>query len=188
MTARKETPKPGLVAVARIADAFGVRGEVKLKSFTEDPLDCAAYGPVAFADGTGAFALIAPRRHGEAVVAKTDPVFQREHWLALKGRDLFVPRERLPDDLDEDEAYVEDLIGRPVVHVDGRALGVVRAVPNFGAGDLLEVQPDGLPSFYLPFSEAAGVSVSETAVTVDPHEDYLPDALQRQPSDGTTKR
>ena len=185
----KTGAKP-LIAVARIIGAFGVRGEVKLKSYTEAPLDCAAYGPVFDKTGGALFAFSGVRKHGESVIAKTEPVFQREHWLDMRGTELFIPREALPDLDEEDDAYVEDLVDLRVTHTDGRALGRVKAIENFGAGDLLDVQPETGPSFYIPYSEDVVLSVDleQRAITVDPHEDYLPEGLQRHSSDDGTKR
>lgn len=176
-----------LIVVAQIAGAFGVKGEVKVRSFTEDPEACFAYGPLM--DESGAV-ILTPERHRPlkdlfGVIAKEN--LQREGWEALKGTNLHVPREALPEP-DIDEFYVIDLIGCAVIHEDGRALGKVRNVPDFGAGSLLEITPQTGTSFYLPFDpeNAPEVDLAARRITVAPDEALLPEALQRQPSDGGT--
>lgn len=180
-------PREDLIVVAQIAGAFGVKGEVRVRSFTEDPEACFEYGPLMDEAGK---VILTPRRHRPlkdvfGVVAEEQ--LQREEWEALKGTDLYVPRDVLPAP-DEDEFYIVDLIGCSVVHEDGRELGVVRNVPDFGAGSLLEITPSTGAGFYLPFDaeSAPGVDLDARRITVAPDEALLPEALQRQPSDGGT--
>ncbi len=182
--------KPQLVVVAQIAGAFGVKGEVKVRSYTAEPDACFAYGPLLNEQGE---IVLTPTRTRPlkdlfGVIAK-EPL-QREGWEALKGTLLYVPRDALPKTDDEDgEFYVIDLIGCDVVHADGRRIGRIKDVPDFGAGDLLEIVPDGGgPSFYLPFDDANTPSVDLAAklVTVAHEEELLPETLQRQADDGGT--
>jgi 16S rRNA processing protein RimM len=175
---------PRLVVVAEIAGAFGVRGEVKLRSFTANPAACLGYGPLLDQAGGVLLTPVRGRPHGELIVVEAREVRTREDWEALKGAALHVPRSALPEP-DEDEVYVADLIGCAVEHVDGRALGVVRAVHNFGADDLLEVAGEAGACF-LPFTRAAApeVDLAGRRVRVDPDEALLPEPLQRQPDEG----
>lgn len=181
---------PNLIVVAQLVGAFGVKGEARVRSFTVDPEACFGYGPLL--DEAGAVVLT-PLKHrplndGYGVATRENR--QREEWEALRGTLLHVPREAMPA-LAEDEAYVADLIGMAVAHVDGRALGVVVGAPNFGAGDLIEVKPETGPSFFLPFTHAVtpDVDIAARIVRVDPDEALLPDALQppqRQDGEGGT--
>ncbi len=176
-----------LIVVAQIAGAFGVKGEVRVRSFTEDPEACFSYGPLLDEAGE---VVLTPVRHRPlkdvfGVVAKQ--ALEREAWEALKGTNLHVPRAALPAP-EDDEFYVVDLLGCEVVHADGRRLGVVRNVPDFGAGSLLEITPEQGPSFYLPFGgeDAPEVDLAARRIIVGVADELLPDALQRQPSDGGT--
>ncbi|MEM1139638.1 MAG: ribosome maturation factor RimM, partial [Pseudomonadota bacterium] len=150
-----KTPR---VCVAAIAGAFGVRGEVRLKTFTEDPMAIASYGPLSDEAGRHSFAVKGPRTAKGGLVARLAGVNSREEAEALKGTRLYVPRDRLPDP-GEEEYYHADLIGLAVRDLDGKTLGHVKAVFDFGAGDLLEVHVSGAPRTQLiPFSQA-GVPV-----------------------------
>lgn len=144
--------KPKLIVVAQIAGAFGVKGEVRVRSFTDDPEACFAYGPLM---DEGGKVVLTPVRHRAlndlfAVTAKEQ--LQREAWEAMRGTLLHADRAALPA-AEEGEVYVSDLIGLRVAHVDGRELGIVKSVQNFGAGELIEVQPPSGASYLLPFTE-----------------------------------
>ncbi|MFM8819252.1 MAG: ribosome maturation factor RimM [Phenylobacterium sp.] len=143
-----------LILVGRIAGAFGVRGEVRVTSFTADPLALAGYRDLRRADGSPAPALLAARPVKGGLVARAAGVETREQAEALRGLKLHVPRQALPPP-DEDEFYLADLVGMRVETTDGRVLGAVRGVQDFGAGDILEVKPEGAPSFWLPFTREA---------------------------------
>lgn len=176
-----------LIAVAQIAGAFGVKGEVRVRSFTDDPEACFAYGPLM--DDKGEVVLtpvkVRPLNEGFGVTAK-EPL-QREAWEAMRGTLLHARREAMPE-ADEGEFYVSDLIGMAVVHVDGRALGRVAAVHNFGAGELIDVKPEAGANFLLPFTEDVfpEIDLGSGVLKADPAEELLPEALQRQSSDGRT--
>lgn len=179
--------KPRLIVVAQIAGAFGVKGEVRVRSFTADPEACFDYGPLL--DAAGAV-LLSPMSHrplneGFGVMAKEKR--QREAWEAMKGTLLHVPRDHLPA-AEADEVYVEDLVGLAVVHIDGRRLGEIAAVHNFGAGDLIEVRPEAGPSFLLPFTHAVfpETDLAGGQLIASPAEDLLPASLQRQSGEGGT--
>ena len=142
-----------LVCVGAIAGSFGVRGEVRLKSFCADPEAIAAYGPVYTADGRR-FELRLTRPVAGGLGAHLSGVTTREAAEALKGPQLFVPRDRLPAPAD-DEFYHADLIGLTVQDPGGAVLGRVTAVHNHGAGDLLEIAAPGRKApLLVPFTRA----------------------------------
>ncbi len=121
-------------------------------------------------DGAPALTLQGGRLHKGALVTRAPEITSKEAADALRGLELYAPREAFAAPEDEDEFYLADLIGLDVRHVDGAALGVVRAVHNFGAGDLLEIAPPQGASYYLPFTRAAvpEVSLAEGVIVVDP--------------------
>ena len=143
------------VCVARLGAAHGVRGEVKLWSFTADPGAVATYGPFETADGR-AVEIEALRPAKEFFVARLKGVADRDAAERLRNAELFVPRERLPAPEDSDEFYHADLIGLAVVDASGVALGSVVALHNFGAGDIVEVRrAESRDTVMLPFTQAA---------------------------------
>ncbi|MBO0756793.1 MAG: ribosome maturation factor RimM [Bradyrhizobiaceae bacterium] len=129
------------VCIARIGAAHGVRGEVKLWPFTDDPMAVTRYGELRADDGR-AFEIEAVRSGKDFLVARLKGIRDRSAAEQLRNVDLYVPRDRLPELADE-EYYHADLIGLGVEDHDGTALGRVTAVHNFGAGDLLEIRPTG---------------------------------------------
>lgn len=163
-----------LIVVAQLLGAFGVKGEARVRSFTDDPEAFLDYGPLLDAQGKVVLTPVSSRPLNEGYGVTTEEKVQREHWEDLRGTLLHVPREALPD-ADDDEVYVSDLIGLDVVHVDGRALGRIVGAPNFGAGDLIEVKPEAGPSLLLPFTREIIVEVDLAArvVRVKPDEAYL---------------
>lgn len=158
------------VCLGAIAGAYGVRGEVRLKSFCAVPEDIAAYGPLETEDGDRRFDI----RLGQAVKAgfsaRLSGVASKEAADALKGKRLYAPRERLPA-LAEDEYYHADLIGLSVFDTGGILLGEVRAVHDHGAGDLLEIaSPGASATVLLPFTREAvpTVDVATGRLIADP--------------------
>lgn len=142
------------VCVAAIAGAFGVKGEVKLRSFTAVPADCASYGPLYDEKGV---LVLTPQSHRlvkKAIAVSAPEVKTREEAEALKSTKLFILRSALPDP-DEDEFYFTDLIGLEVKSTAGQRMGKVIAVHEFGAGDMLEIKPKEEASFYHPFTKIA---------------------------------
>jgi len=121
-------------------------------------------------DGAPALTLQGGRLHKGALVTRAPEITSKEAADALRGLELYAPREAFAAPEDEDEFYLADLIGLDVRHVDGVALGAVRAVHNFGAGDLLEIAPPQGASYYLPFTRAAvpEVRLAEGVIVVDP--------------------
>ena len=141
-----------LILVGQVAGGFGVRGEVRVTAFTADPLALKAYGPLLRADGSVGLTLTTARAAKGAVIGRAKEIETKEQADALRGLKLFVPRERFPAP-DEDEVYVADLIGLEARDPDGRVLGRVKAVQNFGASDMLEITPaEGGQTWYLPFT------------------------------------
>jgi 16S rRNA processing protein RimM len=167
------------VCIGVIAGAHGVRGQVRVKSFTAEPQDVTAYGPVTDASGARQFDLRITGAARGMMLAKIDGVGDRDAADMLRGTELYVDRERLPDP-DEDEFYYADLIGLDVVSTDGKALGTVRAMHNFGAGDMIELENGSGKTELLPFTAAvvASVDLAAGVVTIDPpHEIFVrPDA------------
>jgi 16S rRNA processing protein RimM len=141
------------VCIAQIGAAHGVRGEVRLKAFTQDPLGVTRYGPLETEDGK-LIEIEAARPVKDMLVARLKGVTDRDAAEALKNIRLYVAREKLPRPAD-DEFYYADLVGLAAVNADGEAIGTVKAVHNFGAGDLLEIEPAaGGATMMLPFTEA----------------------------------
>jgi 16S rRNA processing protein RimM len=141
------------VCVARIGAAHGVRGAVKLWTFTEDPLAVKDYGPLMTKDGARQFEVTHVREAKDHLVATLKGVTTREDAQRLNGLELYVPRDRLPE-TDEDEYYHADLIGLAAVNADDEPLGRVVAIHNFGAGDIIEIAPAKGATMLLPFTNA----------------------------------
>ncbi|RAK67261.1 ribosome maturation factor RimM [Phenylobacterium kunshanense] len=145
-----------LIQVGRVAGAFGVRGEVRITSFTADPVALLDYRDLKREDGAPALTLLAGRPAKGGIVARAKEIETREQAEALRGLKLFIPRSTLPETDDEDEFYVTDLIGLAVETPEGEPLGAIRSVQDFGAGDLLEIlPPEGGATWYLPFTKEA---------------------------------
>jgi 16S rRNA processing protein RimM len=140
--------------VGEIGAAQGLKGEVRLRSYTGNPAAIGSYGP--FENENGAhIELDEVRATPKGIVACIKGVTTRQDAEALKDAKLYVPRARLPAQ-GEDEWYHADLIGLQVVDREGKRLGTVSAVLNFGAGDIIEVAPEGSgESLLVPFTEAA---------------------------------
>ena len=157
------------VVVGAIAGSFGVRGEVRLKSFCAEPADIAKYSPLLSEAGQSYdLKLGKPIKGGFA--AKLSGVMTKEQADGLRGVRLTAPRERLPN-LPDDEFYHADLIGLTVVDTGGAVLGRVKAVFDHGAGDILEIAAGG-DTVLLPFTRAAVPTVDLTAqkIVADPPE------------------
>lgn len=144
-----------LILLGAIAGAFGVRGEVRVRSFTADPEAILRYGPLLDADGALVLTPLSARPVKDGLAITSREVKSREAAEALRNTGLHVPRALLPS-LDEEEYYHVDLIGCRVEALDGTVLGEVRAVPNFGAGDLLDVRlAAGGRQWFVAFTKTA---------------------------------
>ena len=160
------------ICVGAISGAYGVRGEVRVKSFCATAEDIEQYSPLTSDDGTRSFhlALIRPAKGG--FVARIAEVATKEEADALKGTQLFANRDQLPS-LPDDEFYHADLIGLSVFDTGGVLLGQVKSVLDHGAGDLLEIQrPATSETVLLPFTMAAVPTVDLAAgrIVADPPE------------------
>lgn len=159
-----------LICVGSIGGAFGVQGEVRLKSFTAEAEAIADYAPLTTEDGSREFDVVVTRSIKNGLAARLSGVVTKEDADALKGTQLFAPRDRLPE-LPEDEFYHTDLIGLEVRDTGGTVLGNIKSVQNNGADDLLEIFGPGLKNtVLLPFTKAAVPTVDLTAgrVIADP--------------------
>jgi 16S rRNA processing protein RimM len=157
------------VLVGAIAGAHGVRGQVRIKSFTDDPAAVAAYGPLSDESGHRQFMLRIIGQTKGGVIACIDGVVDRTAAEALRGLRLYVPRAALPA-TGADEYYRVDLIGLEAELADGSKFGRIVDVQNYGAGDVLEIErPDGGTEL-LPFADriVPVVDVAARRVVVDP--------------------
>lgn len=151
----EDAAAPGLVLVGRFGAPQGVRGAVRVQSFTADPLSVGAYGVLTDAGGSRAFRLASLRPlRKDLLVATVEGVGNRDAAAALTGIALFARRENLPAP-DEDEVYVADLLGITATDEAGAPVGIIIAVPNHGAGDMLEISPpDEGETLLVPFTQA----------------------------------
>ncbi|MGK7752865.1 MULTISPECIES: ribosome maturation factor RimM [unclassified Roseovarius] len=161
------------ICVGAVAGAFGVRGELRLKSFTATPEDIATYGPVTSEDGSQSFSItLTGQATKGALIARLSGVATKEQADALRGLRLFVERDRLPA-LPDDEYYHADLIGLEVFDTGGTLLGRVKSVQNHGASDILEIHGPGLKAtVLLPFTVEAvpTVDLASGRIIADPPE------------------
>jgi 16S rRNA processing protein RimM len=163
------------ICVARIGAAHGIKGEVKLWSFTADPASVKDYGPLESEDGTLRFEIEAVRPAKNHLVARLSGVRDRAAAERLTNMRLYVPRERLPVPA-PDEFYHADLIGLRAESRDGAELATIVAIHDFGAGDLLELRPAGASSTVLMPFTAATVPVVDIAggrIVIDPPQDLF---------------
>jgi 16S rRNA processing protein RimM len=155
------------ICVAAIAGAQGVRGAVRIKSFTEDPAAIGALSGLADEHGRPVRLTVSETR-GDRLIARIEGVGDRDAAQALKGTRLYIPRAALPDAA-EDEFYHADLIGLAVETLDGTVLGAVKAMHDFGAGDIVEITGDD-GAFLMPFNSASvpHVDLAGRRMVVDP--------------------
>ena len=146
------TTTPLLILVGQVGGAFGVKGEVRITAFTQTPLALLDYRDLKREDGAPALTLLSGRAAKAGLVARVKEIATPEQADALRGLRLYVARDVLPEP-DEDEFYLADLIGLEARDPTGVVIGRVKAVQNFGAGDLLEIQPATPgPSWWLAFT------------------------------------
>ena len=158
------------ILVGQVAGAFGVRGEIRITAYTEDPLTLLHYRLLTREDGSPALTLRTARAVKGGVIGRAAEVASKEAADALRGLRLYVPREALPPP-EEDEFYLADLIGLSAATPDGEPLGQVKAVHDFGAGDVLELDPGrGRPTRLIPFTREAvpEVKIAERRIVVVP--------------------
>ena len=158
------------ICVGAIAGAYGVHGDVRLKSFTADPLAIADYVPLTTEDGATSFTFEISRPIKGGYAARFAGITTKEQADALRGTRLYAARDQLPS-LPDDEFYHADLIGLEVVDTGGQVLGHVKSVQNHGAGDLLEIHgPNLKTTALLPFTREAVPTVDLNAgrIVTDP--------------------
>lgn len=158
------------IVVAQILGAHGVHGRVKLKSFTAEAEAVFGYGALSDAGGGRTFTVRKTGTGKDHFLAEVEGVRSKEAADALRGTLLHVDRDRLPDTADEDEFYHADLIGLPVETTGGEPFGTVRAIFDFGAGDVLEIDHTSGKTVHLPFTrtEVPVVDVRNGRVVVAP--------------------
>ena len=159
------------VVVAQFAGTHGVRGDFKIRSFTEDPSSAFTYGPLSTKNGKKLSPRVIRETKPAVFLCRDETITTPEACAEFKGALLTVPRTELPD-TEEDDYYIDDLIGLEARASDGSVLGRVKAVPNYGAGDIVEVAgTDGL--ILVPFTEqdVPAVVVAEGYITIVPPED-----------------
>jgi len=154
--------KADLICVAKIGAAHGVRGEVKLWPFTEDPLAVLDYGPLTTKDGARQFEVLRARVAKDHLVATLKNVATRNDAEGINGIELYIARDQLPD-TNDGEYYHADLIGLRAIDNAGQSIGTVTAIHNFGAGDIIEIAPANGPSLLLPFTNAVVPTVDIAA-------------------------
>ena len=161
-----------LISVGVIIGAHGIRGEVKLKSFTADPQAVANYGPLQSATGE-IFEITKLKPATVDFIATLKNVTDRNRSEALKGTELLINRSQLPN-TSGDEIYMHDLIGTSVYGANDGLVGVIVGFENFGAGDLMEVKVEGhSETVLIPYTKKFIISASVEKVVVDLPEDYL---------------
>lgn len=165
-----------MILMGAIAGVHGVRGEVKVKSFTADPLAVTAYGPLYDESGRK-FELKLTQKAAKdtIVVAKIEGISDRNAAEALKGKRLYAPREALPALDDATEFYATDLIGLAVEDRGGRSLGKVVDVADYGAGDILAIAGGAEGDFELPFADrfVPVVDLAAAKIVVDLPDDFF---------------
>ena len=174
------------VCVGVVGAARGLRGEVRVRSYTADPDAIATYGTLSDEAGKRQFRMRVVGHHKGQLIARFDGVEDRTAAEALNGVRLFLPREALPEPEDEEEYYHVDLIGLAAETVDGSPLGRVRGVEDYGAGDVLDVvDPEGR-SVLVPFTRAVVpvVDLEGGRLVVDPPPGLLEDPDESKDSTG----
>jgi len=159
-----------LVCVGAIVGSFGVRGEVRVKSFCAIPEDIETYSPLLSEDGQKSYSIALTGSVKNGFTARLGGVSAKEQADEVRGLRLYTKRDQLPS-LPDDEYYYADLIGLDVLDTGGTILGQVKSVLNHGAGDLLEIHGPNLKTpVLLPFTLAAvpTVDLSSGRVIVDP--------------------
>ncbi len=156
--------------MAEIVGVHGIKGLVKLKIFSDDPEGLADYAPLCDSSGKTEFRLLSLQQHGNIWLAEVEGVKDRTAAEKLRGTKLCVARASLPKIRDENTYYHADLIGMAAHFPDGKPMGKVVNVANFGAGDLLEVKPVKGATFYVPFTSkiVTAVDIAQKKVTIDP--------------------
>ncbi len=170
--------------LGEIGAAVGLKGELRLRSFTGNPAAIADYGPLQSDREGRSFTIVSVREHPKGLVAKFKGVSDRNAAEALTGTKLFIDRDKLPAS-EPDEWYYADLIGLAAVDAEGAPLGTVAAVHNFGASDIIELAPQTGPTVLIPFTEEAvpEVDIENGRLTVIPPEEWSAEPDAAEPDD-----
>lgn len=163
------------VCVAAFTSAHGVSGAVRLKSYTENPDDVAQFNALLSEDGSHTYDIEVVSHTGKGeLIVKVGGVSSRDEAELLKGERLYISRTELPE-AGEEEFYHADLIGLTVKTVSGKTLGTVRAVFDFGAGDMLEILPKEGAIIMVPFTKAVVpiVDIEKGRIVIDPPEGLI---------------
>jgi 16S rRNA processing protein RimM len=171
---REAPPFAERVCLGEISGAHGIKGQVKLVSFTAEPAAIVAYGPLTDVSGEKEYALKVTGKTKSHLLAEIAGINDRDAAAALRGVQLYVTRDRLPAP-EADEFYHGDLIGLTAELASGGTLGTVRAVADYGAGVMIEIARDSGPSVMVPFTRAAvpEIALDEGRIVVDPSPELL---------------
>ena len=159
------------ICLGQIGKANGIQGHVRVKPFTGEPEALSDHGKLEDESGKTSFKVASLRAiKGGMLVVKFKGVNDRNAAEALNGTKLYIDRDKLPDVDDEDDFYIEDLLGLDVVTTSGEAYGQVANVDNYGAGDLIDIKPDNGSSVLVPFTKEAvpEVDLAGRKITIDP--------------------
>jgi 16S rRNA processing protein RimM len=173
MESRMSKPKSELIMVAQVGAVHGVQGEFKILSFMQNPVSVLEYSPLLSDKGEVALNITAAREHKGQLLVRAKEAPDRTAAEKLKGLKLYIDRADLPEIAEDDDYYITDLIGLSVVDQAGVAFGKVSGVENFGAGDLLDLQPLEGPRVYIPFTRVAVPEVDIKAGRVMINRDFL---------------
>ena len=155
------------VCLGKIATAHGVRGLVKILVYGEDAMLLEELQPLYTSEhGKDTITLKMKNSAGKYWLAEIEGINDRTQAEKLRGTELWVNRELLPETIVEDEFYITDLVGMMVKDTNGNAIGNVIDVKNFGAGDLVEIKPERGESFFVPFTKEAVPDITDKAVIV----------------------
>jgi 16S rRNA processing protein RimM len=165
------------ICVGVVTGPHGLKGDVKLKSFTESPKDVAAFGPVTDKTGEQSFNIRIISANHKGLVVELSGVRGREAAEAIRGTELYMPRDLLPE-LAEDEFYFSDLIGLAVEHINGSKIGIVSLVDNYGAGDVMEVnlKDGGTEMFQMSREVVPEIDLKNGRVVINPPAEIFADA------------
>ena len=175
MATRPKGGREDKICVAQIGAAHGLKGEVRLFSFTQNPTDVGAYGPLTGPDERP-FEIASLRPAGDHFVARFRNIDDRNAAEMLRNIELYIARDKLPPTDDPETFYHSDLIGLTATYRNGTKAGEIVAVHNFGAGDLLEIRLDGASrTVLLPFTEQTvpEVKIAAQQIVIDPPEGAL---------------
>ena len=168
------------VRVAKVGAAHGVRGEVRLFAYTEDPLALRSYGELEDESGARRFRIVSLRAAKNHLVARIEGVDARDRAASLTHLELYVPRARLPQQKEADRFYHVDLVGLSVETTKGEKLGEVIGVRNFGAGDLLEIKRAQGENVLIPFIDqyVPAVDIGGGRIVADPPEGLFDESAE----------